>query len=257
MVTVAITMSGLSPLSDRAHAASASNRVRTAQQALNTAQTKLNGARQALDKAQQDLGKTQSALQTASNQVHHARLSAAQKHGAEIGMTAAIAERDAATHRINERRKVLEAELKKRSDYQAAERDTDAARQRLSELPDDKSLTDEQREKSASELAARIRRPTEMHKEVEDADQQMQQAKQDLQAAGKKIAALQPQVKKAIDSDPAVTKAVEQEKQAVTALEKARTGSTRAEQDFNTAQGHVDRQNELLAAAMAQSRRRR
>jgi len=251
------TLFALPPFAGSAQAATASSRVRTAQQAFNTAQTKLNTAHQASDKAQQDLTKAQSALQSASNHVHQARQSAAQKHGAEIGMTAAIGERDAATHKINARRKAIETEIKTRADYQAAEQDADAARKRLIDLPEDKSLTDDQRQKVIAELSAKIRHPTEMRKGTESADPQMQQATEQIQAAAKKIVALQPQVKKAIDSDPAVIKAIEQEKQATTTLEKARTSAARADQDVNTAQANLNRQSDQLSAALGQSRRRR
>jgi chromosome segregation ATPase len=256
---IVATMASLmgSPRLGTAQAATANSRVRTAQQAFNTAQTKLNTARQTFDKAQQDIAKAQSACQAASNQVHQARQSAAQKHGTEIGMTAAIAERDAAAHKINTRRNTIDAELKTRADYQAAERDTDTARKRLSDLSEDKSLTDDQRQKLVSELSAKIRRPTEMRKAADAADPQMQQGIEQIQAAAKKIVALQPQVKKAIDSDPTVVRAIEQEKQAGTALEKARSLVTRAEQDFNTAQSNLNRQNDQLQAALSQSRRRR
>src|SRR5258708_36399875 len=141
------TLFALLPFGGRAQAATASSRVRTAQQTFNTAQTKLNTARQASDKAQQDLAKVQSAFQAASNHGKQARQSPAKKHGAEIGMTAAIGERDAATHKINARRNALEAEIKTRADYQAAVADADAARKRLSDVAEDKSLTDEQRQK--------------------------------------------------------------------------------------------------------------
>ena len=97
IATTVASLIGLLPLGGSAQAATANSRVRTAQQAFNAAQTKLNTARQASDKAQQDLAKAQSAFQGASNHVQQARQGAAQKHGAEIGMTAAIGERDAAT----------------------------------------------------------------------------------------------------------------------------------------------------------------
>ena len=257
LIATTVSLIGLLPLGGSAQAATASSRVHTAQQAFNTAQTKLNTARQASEKAQQDLSKAQSAFQVASNHVQQARQSAAQKHGAEIGMTAAIGERDAATHKINARRNAIEAEIKTRADYQAAVGDADAARKRLSDLPEDKSLTDEQRRKLTSELSAKIRRPTEMRKAADTGDPQLQQANEQMQAATKKIIGLQPQVKKAIDSDPAVTKAIEQEKQALTALEKARSAAARADQDFNTAQTTLNRQSDQLDAALAQSRRRR
>src|SRR5207245_1908985 len=141
------------------------------------------------------------------------------------------------------------AELKKGGAYQEAEKQSETARHRLSELPEDKSLTAEQQTKLASELAVQIRRPTELRKQAEEHDPEMRQAMETWQAAGKKIAQLGPQLKKSIDSDPAVTKAVEQAQQTLAALEKARTAVTRGAQNVNTAQSNLDRQNEQLAAA--------
>lgn len=235
-------------------ACGADQRVRTAQQALNTAQTKFNNAQQAWNKAQQDLTKAQAAHQTSSNRLHQARQTAAQKHAADLGMTAAASERDAASRQMEARRNSIEAELKTLREYQAAEKEADAARARLGDLPDDKSLTPAQQQTLGSELAAKLKRPTEMRKEAGSRDPAMQQAVQRWQSAEKKIAELQPKLKKAIDSDPAVTKAVQEEKQTLAALEKARNAATRAEQDASTAQANLDRHNQQLQAAIAQSR---
>ena len=239
------------------HAQAADQRVTAALQAFNTAQTKLSQARQAFDKAQQEFLKGQSNHQTASNKLRQARLDAAQRHGAELGMTTAISDRNAASHEITGRRTTLEAQLKTESGYQAAETEADAARKRLGEISGDKSLTEAQQEKLGAELAAKIRRPTELRKKAEAEDGEIRQATELYQAAGKKIAALQPQLKKAIDSDPAVTKAAESEKQAAVALEKARTSAASKEQAFNIAQGTLDRDGQNLQAAIAQSRRTR
>jgi chromosome segregation ATPase len=238
-----------------AHAQAADARVTAAQKAFNTAQIKLNQARQAFDKTQQEFAKAQSAHQTTSNKLHQARQAAAQKHGADLGMSEAVLERDTAFHQITGRRTALEAQLKTERDYQVAENETEAARKRLEELPEDKSLTPDQQEKLGSELAAKIRRPTELRKKAETGDGEIQQAAERYQTAGKKIAALQPQLKKAIDSDPAVTKAAEQEKQAAAALEKARKAAASKDQELLTAQGNLDRHGQDLQAAIAQSRR--
>ena len=179
---------------------------------------------------------------------------AARRHAAELGMTAALSARDAATRQIQARRNAIEAELRTHRDYQTVENETDQARKRLSELPEDQSLTQEQREKVGAELAAKIRRPTEMRKEFEAADSEMQQETERWHTAAKRVAELQPQLKRAIDSDPAVIKAAQEEKQIAATLEKARPAVTRAEQAVTAAQGNLERQNQRLQAAMAQSR---
>jgi chromosome segregation ATPase len=212
---------------------------------------------QAWAKTQQEFAKAQSEHQTASNRLQQARRGAAQKSAADLGVTTAVTERDAASRQINSRRNAIEKEIKTRSDYQTAEKETDEARARLIVLPEDKSLTDEQRENLGKELSAKIRRPTEMRKQLEAKDPEMLQALQHREAALKKIAELQPKLKKAIDSDPAVSKATEQEKQAASALEKARNAAARTELDFNTAQTNLDRQNQQLQAAIAQSHYRK
>src|SRR5438128_3737577 len=112
----------------QAGAAMTDPRVRTAQQAYNSAPSKANEARQQWDKAQQDFAAAFGDQQSASNKLFQARQAAAQKHGAELGLTAAVAEREAASRQMSARRKAIETELKRRGDYQDAQRDTDAAR---------------------------------------------------------------------------------------------------------------------------------
>jgi len=252
-----VCLAGLLSIGLQPPALAATAQVRTAEQAVNAAQAKLGTAQQGLAKAQRDFTQGQSAQQAATNRVQQARQAAAQTHGAELGMTAAITERDAAFHQIQARRKAIEAALKSSVDYQAAERETETARRRLSELPDEKSLTEEQQEKLKAELSARIRLPTEMRKTAEAKDAEMQQATQHYQAAGKKIVALQPRLKRMIDSDPGVTEAAAGEKQAATALEEAQKKLTRAEQDYTIAQSNLDSQNQRLQSAIAQSRHHR
>jgi chromosome segregation ATPase len=231
-------------------------RVRTAQQAYNSAQSKVNQARQQWDKAQQDFASALAAQQSASNKVVQARQAAARKHGAELGLTAVVAERDTALRQMSARRKAIEADLKPRGDYQDAERETEAARKRLGELGSDKSLAEDERARQASELAAAIRLPTEMLKKAEANDSELRKATDRWQAANKKILELQHPLKKAIDADPAVTQAVTNEKQAATALEQARGEVKRTEQTFTTAQAGLDRQTAQLETAIDLSRRR-
>ena len=245
------------PAPGQAAAAVADGKVRSAQQAFNSAQAKLTTMQQTWNKAQGELGKAQLSHQGASNKLQQTRQIAAQKHGAEAGMSAAISARDTAAHQIKARRSALGTELKNSGAYRDAEKEAEAARKHLGELADDKSLSEVQQQKLASELAGKIRRPTEMRKEAETSDGDIQQATERLQAAGKRITALQPQLKRLIDSDPAVTNAMGEEKQAATNLENARTRARRAEQDFNTAQWNVDRQSQQLQAAMTQRRGRR
>ncbi len=252
-----VCLAGLPSIDPGARAAAASSQVRTAQQAVNAAQAKLGTAQQVLAKVQQDVMQAQSARQAATNRVQQARQIAAQTHGAELGMTVAVTERDAAFHQIQARRKAIEAALKSSGGYQAAEREAETARRRLSELPDEKSLTHEQQEKLRTELSAKIRRPTELRKEAEAKDAEMQQATQRYQTAGKRIAVLQPRLKRAIDSDPGVTEAAAEAQQAATALEKAQSKALRAEQDYNIAQSNLDSQNQRLQSAIAQSRHRK
>ena len=236
--------------------AAADYRVRAAQQALITAQTKFGTAQRAWNHAQEDFTRAQTQFQNATNRVHQMRQAAAQRLAAELGMTAAVSEREAASRHIEARRTAIEAGLRTHSDYQTAEKQTEAARKRLLDLSQDKSLTEEQQQKLASELAARIRHPTEMRKEAEARDADMQKATQSWQTAGKRIVELQPRLKKAIDSDPSVTKAAQEEKQTATALEKARTAATRVEDALMTAQANLDNRNQQLQAAILYSRRR-
>src|SRR5262249_15160209 len=154
VVALALWLAMLAP----GYGATAAQRVQTAEQGLNTAQTKFNQARQSWDKAQQELVKAESAQQSASNRVHQARQVASQKHASELGMTAAIAERDAALHQINARRSAIDVDLKRQSAFQEAAKQSEAARHRLSEIPEDKSLNEEQQTKLSSALAAQIRR---------------------------------------------------------------------------------------------------
>ena len=170
---------------------------------------------------------------------------------------AAISERDAAARQVKARRSALEMNLKTHRDYQAAEKETEAARRRLSDLSGDTTLPEDQQQKLASELSGSIRRPTEMRKEAELSDGELQEAMRHRQDAEKKIFARQPQLKRAIDSDPALAKAAADEKQAAAHLEIARNHTLRAEQDFNTAQVNVERQNQQLQESMGQNRRRR
>ena len=235
--------------------ATVDQRIRTAQQALSTAQTKANQSRQAWEKAHQELAKAQSAHQKASNQVYQARELSARQHAPEVGMAEVITERDAAWRQINARRNRLAAEVKVRPDYQSAEKEAEVARQRLTELPQDKSLSEDEQKDLSSDLSARIRRPGELRKETETKDKELREATERWQSASKKITQLQPLLKRAIDEDPAVTKAMEAEKQATSALDKAQTTLTRAEHDLNAAQANVDRQNELLQSAMDSRRR--
>jgi len=237
--------------------AAVNNRVQAAEHAYNAAQAKLNTAQQKWTQSQQELSKEVAAHQAASNKVHAARLAAAQLRGAEVGMTAAVTERDGAAREVNARRDAIERDMKSHSDYQAAEKDAEAARKRLGELSDDKSLTEEQQQKLGSDLAAQIRHPTEMRKAAEAKDNQMQKAARERQAADKKIVELQPRLRRLIDSDPAVIKAQQEEKQMAAALEKGRAASARVESDVANAQIALDRQNQNLQAAIAQSRRHR
>lgn len=232
-------------------------RVQAAEHAYTAAQAKLTTAQQNWTRIQQELSRAAAAHQAASNKVHAARLAAAQRHGAEVGMTAAVTERDAAARAVTARRDAIEHEMKSHSDYQAAEKDAEAARKRLGELADDKSLTEEQQQKLGSDLAAQIRHPTEMRKAAETKDNQMQKAARERQAAEKKIVELQPRLRRLIDSDPAVIKAQQEEKQMAAALEKARAASPRVESEVANAQIALDRQNQNLQAAIAQSRRHR
>jgi chromosome segregation ATPase len=231
-------------------------RVRTAQQAYNSAQSKANQARQQWDKAQQDFAGALAAQQTASNKVVQARQAAARKHGAELGVTAAVAERDAGLRQMSVRRRAIETDLKQRGAYQDAERATEAARKRLGDLGSDKSLADEERAKQASDLAAAIRLPTEMLKKAEANDAELRKATERWQAANKRILELQHPLKKAMDADPAVTQAVANEKQAATTVEQTRGEVKRAEQALNTAQEGLNRQSAQLETAIDLSRRR-
>src|SRR5213594_3656485 len=103
-----VCLSALVCLGVDARGAVADRRVRTAQQALDAAQTKLSQAQQRWSKAQQDLATAQAAAHATSNKLHQARQTAAQQHGADIGMTAAVSERDSALRQINTRRKTIE-----------------------------------------------------------------------------------------------------------------------------------------------------
>ncbi len=233
------------------------HRVRTAQAAVNNAQIKFNSAQQALGKAHEDLMKAQSTQQIAFTRLYQARQDATNRYATEFGITAELGQREAARHRIDARRNALEAELKTHSDYQAAEKETEAARHRLEELPEDKSLTDEQRQQIGSDLAAAIRRPTEMRKEAIAKDFEVQRETKHWQASAKKIAEVQPRLKKAIESDTAVMEAEREERRTATALEKAQAALSRTEQTLNAAQANLAAQNQQLETALAQSRHMR
>lgn len=247
----------LTLLSLEARGQSATARVRTAQDAVTAAQTKLTLAQQSWGKAQQDFNAALAAHRTASNKVMQARQAAVQRHAPGIGMTAAAAERDTATRQLSARRKAIETELKGRDDFKLAMAEAEAARNRLSDLPDDRSLTEEQQQKLSSELAAKVRRPTELRKETEANDPEMKQITERLQTAGKKILELQPLLRQAIDTDPEVTRALEQEKKEAAAVEKERTTTTRLQQDVVSAELNLERQQQQLQATLAQTRRRR
>jgi chromosome segregation ATPase len=230
--------------------------LRTAQQAVNSAQTKLTASQQAWNKAEQSWTMAQAAQQNASNKVTQARQAATKKHGAELGLSAAIAEREAASGQINERLKTIEVALKGRPDYEVAEKETEAARNRLSEVWNEKTLSEEEQRKLEPELAARIRRPTEMLKEAEAKDTGLREARQRFQSVTRKLVSLQAQLKKEVEADPVVTKAIEQERQTAAALMAAQKVALLAQQNLHTAQLNLDRQNQQLQAAMTQPHRR-
>ena len=251
-----LLLSGVLLMAAPAHAA-VSARVRAAQTAFVKAQAKADQAGQDWEKARQDLASAQAAHLASSNQLHQARQAAAQKHAREVGMSAAITERETLSRQASARRKALAAALKSGAGYQAAEREAEEARQRLGDLPDDKSLTDEQREKLGSDLARKIRRPSELTKAAEADDSELKHITERLQSVQKKIVELQPEMKKAIDTDPLVVQAADKDKKTAAAIEKAREAVARAEQDANTAQASLGQQQQQLQAALAQARRGR
>ena len=236
-------------------AAAASARTLRAKANLHKAQQKLQTAQQALDKVLAQAQEAETARQMATNAFLKAQQTAAAKYGAQLGVFAAVADRDALEGEVVKMRKSLTAALHETPEYRTATNQAEQARQRLLGLEDDKSLTEPERGALRTELSASQRRPYDMKRDALAGDTRLREAARQLQAAQQKVASVAEQVRKFVAADPAVSRAHDEARKAGDKLAKIRKDQERPQRDVTTAQGNVDRAASLYEQALAQDKR--
>ena len=236
-------------------ARAASAHTRQAKTNLDKAQQKLRTAQQAFDKALAQAQQAETDQQAATNAFLKAQQTAAAKYGAQFGVFAAAADRDAIEGEAANIRKSLTAALHERPEYQTAINQAEQARQRLLGLEDDKSLTEPERGLLRSELSRAVRRPYDLEHDAWGGDAKLREAARQLQAAQQKLASVAQEVHKSVAADPAVSRAHDAAKKAGDKLAKIRKDEERPQRDLNTAQVNVDRAANLYEQALAQDQR--
>jgi hypothetical protein len=171
--------------------------------------------------------------------VNRARQRALQEIPSNEQFLEAAKERDTAWRDHETRRKQVIEQLKDRPDYQAALRESERASDRLRALPDDTSISDEERRARASEYALQLRRPGEMEKEALQSDAELWQRKQDWTLAEARLESVRQSLQQGIDSTPGVQQALEAQRQNTEELAQARQQLETRSQEYTAAQGRA------------------
>lgn len=237
--------------------ANQSQQTKQAKAELDAAQNKLRDARQELDKAEKELSTSTTAHQNALAQVQKAKQTAIQRVGPKLGLPAAQAEHNTAIAQVGTARNTLLASLKTQPDYQAATQATEDAREKMSKLPGDTALTDEQRAAKTAEYSAALRKPAELQKQAEAGDAQLQEAQRRFKASELQLSTVLAQVQKAIANDEGIKDAEEKLRDAITRLNKAKDAVAREQKQFNTAQATVNREQQQYQQAQTPEKKKK
>lgn len=172
--------------------------------------------------------KAEAAHAPAVAKLQRERQKATQEHGAKLGLFQAIAERDALHRQTSTVFDSVVTAFKGSSEYKSAAEAAAKASEQLKAVREDESLAEAKKAQLTSEHSATIRRPAELERARLDADPKLLEARQREGEAAKKVAALQPQVTKAVESDPDVVAALKHEREAAPASPRpAKTSLTR------------------------------
>jgi chromosome segregation ATPase len=224
-------------------------RVQQEQQQVNQAQKKARQTSQALEQARQALTQAETAQEKAAEKLKQAGAEASRQQSEKLGLPSILAERDAARTAVTQRQEAILRSLKTQAVYQDKIKAAESANERLRQLADDRSMSDDQRHKLMSELTVVTKGPMEMQKREFAADPKLKEASQRLQNADQKAARIQKELAKAVEADPEVRKARSEVKKAGEELEKARQALKEAEKEHNIAQSNLQRENQQLNQA--------
>lgn len=215
------------------------NAAQSAKKAVTDAQKQVQSARSSLKTAEQSLQKAQAAVQSATQSARAAIQAAYKKHADELGLTQALAERQAAATELSQRKTALLTDLKSSRRYVDAKVAAEEASNQASKIRDDSSLSQDARDKQLSDLASKQRAPAELEHEQVENNTELTPIRQRYETADAKCRQLQAQVNKAAEGDEAVRSAkaeilqksgaIKDEQQKVTAAQKA---LAQAEQDL-------------------------
>ena len=199
--------------------------------------------------SQKELQKAEAAHAPAVAKLQRERQKATQEHGGKLGLFQAIAERDALHRQTSSIFDSAVTAIKGTSDYKAATEAAAKASDQLKAVREDESLAEAKKAQLTSEHSATLRRPAELERARLDADPKLLEARQREAEAAKKVAAIQPQVTKAVESDADVIAAVKHEREAAPRITKAREDVTHAQKELATAQATLARETKQHADA--------
>ena len=210
-------------------------------------------AQHKVTESQKELQKAEAAHAPAVAKLQRERQKAAQEHGGKLGLFQAIAERDALHRQTSTIFDSTVTAIKGTSEFKAATEAAATASDRLKEVREDASLDDAKKARLTSEHSATIRRPAELERARLDADPKLLEARQREAEAAKKVAAIQPQVTKAVESDADVVAALKHEREAAPHITKAREDVAHAQKELTTAQATLARETKQHADAQAKN----
>ncbi|GDY23368.1 hypothetical protein LBMAG56_47150 [Verrucomicrobiota bacterium] len=216
---------------------------------LAAAKKQVTEAQHKLTESQKDLQKAEAAHAPAVAKLQRERQKATQEHGAKLGLFQAIAERDALHRQTSTVFDSVVTAFKGSSEYKSAAEAAAKASEQLKAVREDESLAEAKKAQLTSEHSATIRRPAELERARLDADPKLLEARQREGEAAKKVAALQPQVTKAVESDPDVVAALKHEREAAPRITKAREDVAHAQKELATAQATLARETKQHADA--------
>lgn len=210
-------------------------------------------AQHKLTDSQKDLQKAEAAHAPAVAKLQRERQQATQEHGGKLGLFQAIGERDALHRQTSAIFDSAVTAFKNTSEYKAAAEAAAKASDQLKAVREDESLAEAKKAQLTSEHSATIRRPAELQRARLDADPKLLEARQREGEAAKKVATIQPQVTKAVESDPDVVAAVKHEREAAPRITKAREDVAHAHKELTTAQATLARETKQHADAQAKT----
>jgi len=216
--------------------------VKQAQDNLKHDQTELHDAEKALSQAE-------SKEKDARKKLDEARKQAEAKYEKSSGIDKAMAEQDAAKKSYDEVAAPILKTLKESKEYQAAQKKVDDAKARLTSLREDKSLSNEARQKGISKASQEALAISELETKTLEDDSKAKPARQKLAAAQQRVNELRAKIRSELEADSEVKSALSAMRESADAHEAAGKKLAKLREKLSGDQAKLNREQQQLKQA--------